>query len=126
MAVRHGRSRRRDARSTGLSTLLLILIIAALAGGVVWNKRNAAAAMEGVRFRVATSPQVVAVALRDAHCSGARAAARSAVSGIRVTQTDTASFRVESRFGDLGTIEVAPDGSGAVVSARTHELYVGS
>jgi hypothetical protein len=64
--------------------------------------------------------------VRDAHSAGARAATRSVVSDLRVTQTDETSFRVESRFGDAGTVEIGPDGAGSVVSSRTAELYVGS
>jgi hypothetical protein len=106
--------------------LLIVLVIAALVGAVLWNKRNAAAATEGVRFTVAAPPQVVTDALRDAHCGEAKAMTRSALSGIRVTPVSPTSFRADSRLGDVASIEVQPHGGGSLVTASADELYVGS
>lgn len=104
----------------------LLLIVAAVFGGLMWNKRNTAAAIQGVRFTLPHPPQIVSSAVRDAHCGGAWAATRSAISGVRVSPSGPDSFHVESRFGDVATIEVQPAAQGSLIRARAAELYVGS
>jgi len=111
-----------------VSVLVVLLIIAALVGGVIWNKRNAGAAMSGVQFSVPATADVVTGALRNAYCrSGAKSLARSMVSGITVAETGGYAFRIDTKLGDNAEIVVSDNGGGAsLVTARTNELYVGS
>ena len=110
-----------------MGTFIVILIIAAIVGGVVWNRRNSAEAMSGVEFTAPGTPDVVAGALRNAYCGGAKATAKSMFSGVKVTAVSGSSFRVDTRLGDVAQIDVRSSGNGAsFVKAQTNELYVGS
>ena len=108
-----------------METLIGILVMAAIIGAIVWNKRNAAAAMAGVEFHVPASPNEVAGAIYGSFHVGASAKLRSLVSGIRLSGGESA-FRFESKIGDVGRIELSPNGSGTTVQAVTEQLYVGS
>ena len=109
-----------------METFIGILVVAALVGAVVWNKRNAAAAMTGVEFHVPASPDEVAGAIYGAFNVGSGAKLRSLVSGVRLSGGGGNTFRFESKIGDVGRIELSPDGGGTTVQAVTDELYVGS
>lgn len=110
-----------------MGTVIGILIIAALIGAVIWNRRNSTEAMNGVEFTVAAAPDVVVVALRTAYCDGAKATAKSMFSGVKITAVSGSAFRVDTRLGDVANIEVREGGrAGSVVTAQTNELYVGS
>lgn len=110
-----------------LEIFVALLVVAGVVGAVMWNWKNAAEATDGVEFTVSSAPESVAAALRQAYCAGAKAAAKSMITGLTVTAVDRSSFRAESRLGDRSVIEVTPDGgAGSVVRARTMELYVGS
>ena len=108
-----------------METFIVILVAAAIIGAVVWNKRNAAAAMDGVEFHVPASPNEVAAAIYGTCNVGAGAKLRSLVSGIRLSGAGNG-FVFESKIGDVGRIELSPDGGGTTVQAATEELYVGS
>lgn len=109
-----------------MEIVVLLLVVLALVGGVMWNKRNAALALEGVEFTVTAPPDAVTRAIRDAYCGGAMAMAKRLIGGVGVTDTGGGTFRVESRIGDQAVIEVHPGGAGSTVRAHTVELYVGS
>jgi hypothetical protein len=108
-----------------METVIGILVVAAIVGAIVWNKRNAAAAMAGVEFHVPASPNEVSAAIYHAFNVGASAKLRSLVSGIRLSGGGN-SFRFESKIGDVGRIELSLNGGGTTVQAVTDELYVGS
>lgn len=109
-----------------MGTLIAILVVAAIIGGIVWNKRNAAAAMAGVEFDVPAAPAQVVGAINGAFNVGAAAKLKSAFGGIRVGGGGGNTFRYESKIGDVGRIQVSPGGTGSKVRAVTDELYVGS
>jgi len=102
------------------------MVVALIAGGTLWNKRNAALAMEGVEFSVDAPAGAVSEAIRTAYCGGAKAALRAVVSRMTVTPTGAHSFQTRSSIGDAGTIEVSDRGGTTTVRAFTTELYVGS
>ena len=107
--------------------LLGVLVIAALIGAVVWNHKNAEAALDGVEFSTPHSPATIVTTIAAAYCGGAKARAKSLLSGCTVTQTSPTSFRLETKIGDIGQIDVRQhEESGAVIAAYTTELYVGS
>lgn len=106
--------------------LVLVLVVAALAGGVVWNHRTAAEAREGVEFYVDAPPGAVAEAVRTCYCAGAKATLKSVLSRMTVQQAGAHSFTAQSSIGDSGAIDVAPQGDGSVVRAWTTSLYVGA
>lgn len=108
-----------------MGTVIAILIVAAIVGGVVWNKRNAAAAMAGVEFSIPAAPAEVSAAIHSALNVGAGAKLKNAFSGIRVGGSGN-SYRFESKIGDIGRIQIASSGTGTKVTAATDELYVGS
>jgi hypothetical protein len=108
-----------------MGTVVAILIVAAIVGAVVWNKRNAGAAMAGVEFSVPATPAEVSAAIHSAFNVGAGAKLKNAFSGIRVGGSGN-SYRFESKIGDTGRIQLAANGGGTKVSAATDELYVGS
>ena len=108
-----------------MEALIAILVVAAIIGAIVWNKRNAAAAMAGVEFHVPASPTDVSAAINSAFNVGAGAKLRSLVGGIRLRGGGSL-FRFESKVGDVGRIELTPNGNGTNVRAVTDELYVGS
>lgn len=104
-----------------------ILIVAALIGMVVWNHKNAEAAMNGVEFGTAQSPHEVCAAISAAYCGGAKAKAKSVLSGVKVQPLAGSAFALSTKIGDEGRIEVLQgQGSGAVVRAAATSLYVGS
>jgi hypothetical protein len=108
-----------------MEAFIVILVVAAIIGAIVWNKRNAAAAMTGVEFHVPAAPSEVAAAINGAFNGGAGAKLRSLVAGIRL-RGGGSSFTFESKIGDVGRIELASNGGGTDVRAITDELYVGS
>lgn len=110
-----------------MTTLVVILVIAALVGGVIWNHRNKSTAAEGVEFHLPEPPQEVAAAITALYCRGAKAGLRSVVSRISVTPIGPTGFNFGTKIGDQGQIEVHPgSGSGSVVRASTSTLYIGS
>lgn len=109
-----------------MATIILILILGALIGAVIWNHKNRDAATDGVEFTVPGSVGSVASAIGALYCDGARAKAKSFVSGLTVTPAGPTSFRFESRIGDVGEISVDGSGGAVTVRARTSELYIGS
>jgi hypothetical protein len=108
-----------------MEALIWILVIAAIIGAIVWNKRNAAAAMTGVEFHVPASPSEVSAAIHSAFRVGAGGMLRRFVAGVRLTGGGNL-FRFESKIGDVGRVELSPNGGGTNVRAVTDELYVGS
>lgn len=108
-----------------MEALIGIIVAAALIGAIVWNKRNAADAMAGAEFEVPASTNEVSAAINAVFNVGAGAKLKSFVGGIRVAGSGN-SFRFESKIGDVGRIQLAPNGGGTKVSAVTDELYVGS
>jgi hypothetical protein len=108
-----------------MGTVVVILIVAAVVGAVVWNKRNAGAAMAGVEFSVPATPAEVSAAIYSAFNVGAGAKLKNAFSGVRVGGSGNA-YRFESKIGDVGQIKLVSSGNATKVSAATDELYVGS
>jgi hypothetical protein len=108
-----------------MEALIAILVVAAIIGAIVWNKRNAAAAMAGVEFHVPASPTEVSGAINSAFNVGAGAKLRSLVGGIRLRGGGSL-FRFESKVGDVGRIELTPNGNGTNVRAVTDELMWGA
>lgn len=108
-----------------MGALVVILLIAALVGGVVWNHRNKAAALEGVEFHLPDPPQAVTAAITALYCQGVRAVAKSAFSRVSVTPVGPGGFNFSTKKGDQGQIEVHPHGAGSIVRARTSLLYLG-
>lgn len=102
-----------------------ILVVGAIVGGVVWNRRNAAAAMAGVQFVVPASPAEVTSAIHAAYNLGASGAFKSMTRGMRVASAGSG-FAFESKIGDSGIIQIRPDGAGTTVRAATEQLFVGS
>jgi hypothetical protein len=110
-----------------MEILIVILVVATLAGAVAWNRRTSAKAMDGVEFTVDAPPAAVLRALSAGYCSGAMAAAKSTLSGITVTAAGGSTFRVDSRLGDVAGIHVVSTGpTRSAVRVRTDQLYVGS
>lgn len=108
-----------------MGTLVVILIVAALAAGVWWNHRNAAAAREGVGFAVPFPPSAVAAAIDLAHNKGALAAVRGMLGGMSVEALGPTGFATSNRNGDTGEISITKDPAGCVVHARALNLSVG-
>lgn len=106
--------------------VVLLVVVLALVGGIMWNKRNAALALEGITFTVEAPPDAVVRTIHEAYCGGAMAMAKRLIGGVSVTETGGGTFRVDSRIGDRAVIEVQPRGAGSTVRAHTVELYVGS
>jgi hypothetical protein len=110
-----------------MGTLVVLLIIAALVGGVVWNHRNKAAALSGVEFHLPDPPQAVAAAIAALHCQGAKAMVRGAFSRVSVRPAGPGGFVFGTKWGDEGQIEVHPGADGSsVVRASASSLYIGS
>ena len=105
---------------------VLVLVVAALTGGVVWNRRNAAEARAGVEFYVDAPPSAVADAVRACYCGGAKAMIKNFLTRLTVTPAGAYAFSTDSSIGDSGTIAIAPQGTGSVVRAQTTALYVGA
>ncbi len=105
---------------------VLLLVVAVFVGAALWNKRNSSLAREGVEFRVEAPPEAVVRAVRDAHCGGVKAATKSLLSGVTVTETGDGTFQVRSRLGDQAVIEVASTATGSTVRSYSTDLYVGS
>ena len=108
-----------------MGTVVVVLIVAAIVGAVVWNKRNAGAAMAGVEFSVPATQAEVSAAIHSAFSVGAGAKLKNAFSGVRVGGSGN-SYRFESKIGDVGQIKLVSSGNATKVSAATDELYVGS
>jgi hypothetical protein len=109
-----------------VEALIVIMVVALIAGGTLWNRRSAVLAMEGVEFRVDAPVSAVSEAIRSAYCGGAKAVLRAVVSRMTVTPTDAHSFQTRSSIGDAGTIQLSDHGGTTTVRAFTTELYVGS
>jgi hypothetical protein len=109
-----------------MGVLIVILLVAAAVGGVIWNKRNAAEAMAGVEFSVAASQAEVVAGLREAYCGGATAGLRSLATGVRVVPSGAGELRYETKAGDVGRIRVSGGGSQTIVTASTENLFVGN
>jgi hypothetical protein len=109
-----------------MEIVVLLLIVAVFVGAAWWNKRNSALAREGVEFAVDAVPAVVARSVHDVYCGGVKAATKSLLSGVTVTDAGNGTFRVLSRLGDQAVIEVIPNATGSTVRARTTQLYVGT
>lgn len=108
-----------------MSIVITILVIAALVGGVWWNHRLAAEAMEGVSFVIPYPPSVVADAIQRAHNQGAMAAIRGHFTGVSVEPLGPTGFATNSKMGDTGEISISNDPAGSLVQARALSLYVG-
>lgn len=110
-----------------MEALILIVLIAAAIGIVMWNHSEARAAMRGTEFRVDASPPNVVRAIEESYCSGMKASAKSVLSRVQVRQVDPTAFRTETKIGDVGRIAVEPDGGGGSrVVADVQELYIGT
>ncbi len=110
-----------------MATLVVLLIIATLAGGVVWNHRNKSAAFGGVEFQVPAPPPAVSAAISALYCQGAKAKMRGALSRVTVSSMGAGGFVFGTKVGDRGEIEVHPGtGGGSVVRAAASSLHVGS
>jgi hypothetical protein len=119
-------SAQRGKAGKAVEFLIIVLVVALIAGCTLWNKRNAALAMEGVEFHVDAPPGVVADAIRSAYCSGAKAMVKSLLSRMTVTPMGADSFHTQSSIGDVGAIEVLGHDGTTTVRAHTTELYVGT
>jgi hypothetical protein len=109
-----------------VETLVIVLVVALVAGGTFWNKRTAALAMAGVEFEVPAPASAVSAAITAAYCDGAKAVLRSVVSRMTVTPAGARSFQTRSSLGDAGTIQLSEHAGVTTVRAFTTELYVGS
>ncbi|MCT2588275.1 hypothetical protein [Actinophytocola gossypii] len=109
-----------------MEAVIVLLVVAAVVGGVIWNHRNKSAAFEGVEFRISEPPAAVAAAVAALYCRGAKAVVKSAFSRISVTPVGAGGFTFGTKRGDEGQIEIHPNGSGSIVRASTSELYIGS
>lgn len=105
--------------------LLMVAAVAAVVGAVMWNHKNQAHARAGHRFEVPAPPDAVTLAIGNAYCSGGRAAVKGLVTRVRVTPSGPSDFRVSTKIGDGGRIEVRPSRSGSVVHAYATELHIG-
>jgi hypothetical protein len=109
-----------------MGTVIALLVIAALVGGVIWNHRNKAAAFEGVEFELPEPPAAVSATISALYCDGAKAVLKRALSRITVSPVGLGGFNFGTKLGDQGQIEVHPSGSGSRVRVQTSELYIGS
>lgn len=110
-----------------MGVLIIVIILAAIVGAVVWNHRNANLAQEGVRFKVRQPLATVVSAIDSEFCVGAKAKTRSALSVVTVTRSGGNSFRTTTKLGDVGHISVeATSDGGSVVEAATDQLFVGA
>jgi hypothetical protein len=110
-----------------MGVLIVVLLIIASIGGVIWNHRNAELAMAGVEFSVPWSAPQVAAAIRESYCGGAKATIRSMAAGVKVAASGPTSFRFETKAGDVGTITIQASGtSGSQVAASAETLFVGN
>lgn len=107
--------------------IFFFIVIAVLVVGTVWNRKNAAAAMAGVEFRVDASPERVVRIFSSAFCDSKKAKLTAAVGAVRVEPAGKATFKTTTRIGDEGQVTVVSDGNdGAVVRSFAEELYVGT
>src|SRR5688572_8995639 len=109
-----------------MSTLVVLLAIAAVIGAVVWNHRNQGVAMGGYEFDVPSPPREVVGAISAAYCGGARAALKGFISRVGVAPNGGSTFRTSTKIGDAGLIEVHPTDQGSRVHAHTTELAIGT
>lgn len=109
-----------------MGSLILVLGVVAVIGGVIWNHKTSEAAMGGVEFTTPEPPDVVCGAIFTMYCGGAKAKVKSALSGIKVTGAGPNAFRFVTKLGDEGEVSVNSQGAGSVVEAHTNELYVGT
>jgi hypothetical protein len=85
--------------------LMVILVVTALVGALVWHHHTKAVAMAGIEFSVAESPDRVAHAISNTYCLGTKAAVKRALSRVTVRQTGPTSFQVSTRLGDMGSVD---------------------
>jgi hypothetical protein len=110
-----------------MGTFLLLLVIAAIAGGIYWNRQTSAAASAGVVFEVTRPPDAVADAIEAVLCQGGLTRMKNGLVGVRVRRSGRWRFVYESRLGDEGHIAIEPSGQGgSTVRANSTALYVGS
>lgn len=106
---------------------IVILVVAALAGSVVWHHRTKARAIEGIEFSADTPPDGAVRAISNAYCQGTKAFLRGTLTRMTVRQTESFTFHFSTRLGDVGQIEVLPGPQNtSIVRAATTELYIGS
>jgi hypothetical protein len=109
-----------------MGTMVVLLIFAALVGGVVWNHRNKSAALSGVEFQLPEPPPAVAAAISALYCQGAKAKVRGALTKVSVSPMGAGGFVFGTKMGDHGEIEVHPGtAGGSVVRASTSSLHIG-
>lgn len=110
-----------------MGTLVVLLIIAALVGCVVWNHRNKSAAFGGVEFQLPEPPPTVAAAISALYCQGAKAKMRGAFTRVTVSPMGAGGFVFGTKMGDRGEIEIHPGAGGSsVVRAAASSLHIGS
>ena len=109
-----------------MGVLIVVLIIVAAVGGVVWTHACASEARAGVGFDLPASPDLVVDAINRAFCAGATAKAKGMFSTASATQQSAYRFQTTTRLGDVGHITVRPGGTGSRVEAAIDQLFVGA
>jgi hypothetical protein len=109
-----------------MAIVVVLLIIAAIVGAVIWNHQNANKAIAGVSFAVPQSVGEVAAAIEATYCIGAKAKLKSGMLGVRVAPTGPASFNYGTKLGDVGDIRIEATPGQTIVTAATSKLHVGS
>lgn len=106
--------------------IVVVAVIAAVVGGVLWNHRTKLAAFSGVEFEAPLPPDQVAAVVGAIYCQGAKAAVRNSFSGVSVRRQGPLEFLFETKLGDTGWIRIAAaDGTGSKVEAETTSLHIG-
>lgn len=102
------------------------VLVGIIVVGVAWNIFQASKANSGVAFEVPRPPPDVHSAIGNAFlASGAKSRAKSMIRGVEVLGGTGSRYTYGTKYGDSGTIEIAPSGSGTRITARTNDLFVG-
>lgn len=107
-------------------TVIVVLVIAACTGGVIWNHQNVSSVTVGASSVVPYPPAAVASAITRTYTQGPAAAVRCFDGGVPAPPLGPQSFATNTNIGDQGEVSIARDRAGTLVTARTLRMCDGS
>lgn len=109
-----------------MEVLILVVIVGAIVGGVIWNHQSTNMAFSGVEFELPAAPEQVRAAIEALYVTGAKAKGRAALTPVKV-RPSRSGFDLASKVGDEGEISLSPSPTGGtVVSASASRLFIGN
>ena len=106
--------------------MVIWILIGIIVVSEAWNIFQASTAKSGVTFEVPRPPSDLHSAISNAFlASGAKSRAKSMIRGVEVLGRTGESYAYGTKYGDSGTIQIAPSGGGTRITARTINLFVG-